>query len=110
MLPKTLTAPLMPGTSPLEDNGDGGRVERTGAWILFATVLASSMAFIDSTALNVALPALQASLGATGTELLWILNIYALFVAALLLVAGSLGDRFGCRRVYMLGIVLFCVA
>jgi EmrB/QacA subfamily drug resistance transporter len=79
-------------------------------WVLLAAVLASSMAFIDSTALNVALPALQADLGASGTELLWILNIYALFVTALLLVAGSLGDRFGRKRVYMLGITLFCAA
>src|SRR5262245_17969011 len=79
-------------------------------WVLFATVLASSMAFIDSSALNVALPALQADLGASGTELLWILNIYALFVAALLLVAGSLGDRFGRKRVYMIGIAVFCGA
>jgi len=79
-------------------------------WVLFAAVLASSMAFIDSTALNVALPALQADLGASGTELLWILNIYALFVAALLLVAGSLGDRFGRKRVYMIGITVFCGA
>ena len=81
-----------------------------GRWVLFATILASSMAFIDSTALNVALPALQADLGASGPDLLWIVNAYTLLLAALLLVGGALGDRFGRRRVFMLGIGLFAGA
>lgn len=81
-----------------------------GRWVLFATILASSMAFIDSTALNVALPALQADLGASGPDLLWIVNAYALLLAALLLVGGALGDRLGRRRVFMAGIGLFAAA
>jgi EmrB/QacA subfamily drug resistance transporter len=81
-----------------------------GRWVLFATILASSMAFIDSTALNVALPALQADLGASGPDLLWIVNAYTLLLAALLLVGGALGDRFGRRRVFMAGIALFAGA
>jgi MFS family permease len=58
-------------------------------WILTATILASSMAFIDGTALNVALPALQASLQASGAGLMWIINAYLLMLAALILVGGS---------------------
>jgi EmrB/QacA subfamily drug resistance transporter len=68
------------------------------------------MAFIDATALNVAMPALQTGLGATGAQLLWILNAYALPLCALLLVAGMLSDRFGRRRVFGLGIATFAVA
>src|SRR5215218_5656260 len=83
---------------------------QTGNWVLFATILASSMAFIDGSALNVALPALQADLQARGTDLLWIVNAYALILAALLLVGGALGDRFGRKRVFMIGIALFASA
>ena len=76
-------------------------------WVLFATILASSMAFIDSSALNVALPAIQADLEATGIELLWIINAYLLLVASLMLVGGSLGDHFGRKRVFQTGIMVF---
>ena len=65
------------------------------------------MAFIGGSALNVALPALQADLGATGSDLLWIINAFALLLAALLLVGGSLGDHYGRKRIYMYGIVIF---
>jgi EmrB/QacA subfamily drug resistance transporter len=79
-------------------------------WILSSTILASSMAFIDSSALNVALPALQASFQASGADLLWIINAYLLMLAALILVGGSLGDRLGRKKVFMAGIGLFGVA
>ena len=79
-------------------------------WILTATILASSMAFIDGTALNVALPALQASLQASGAGLLWIINAPLLMLAALILVGGSLGDRLGRKKVFMFGISLFGLA
>lgn len=88
---------------------EGVSVE-TGRWVLFATVLASSMAFIDGSALNVALPALQHDLGASGTELLWIVNGYALLLAALILLGGSLGDHYGRKRVFGIGIGLFAAA
>ncbi len=78
--------------------------------ILVSTILASSMAFVDSTALNVALPVLQKDLGIEGSELLWIVNGYSLFLSALLLVGGSLGDHFGRKKVFGLGIILFMLS
>jgi EmrB/QacA subfamily drug resistance transporter len=79
-------------------------------WILGATVLGSSMAFIDSTAVNVALPALQASLQATVVDVQWVVESYGLFLGALILVGGSLGDLFGRRLIFMIGTALFAVA
>jgi EmrB/QacA subfamily drug resistance transporter len=79
-------------------------------WVLAAAILASSMSFIDGTAVNVALPALQAELGATVAQVQWVIEAYALFLSALLLVGGSLGDRFGRRRVFLVGVVGFALA
>lgn len=81
-----------------------------GPWVLAATILGSSMAFIDSSVVNVALPAIQADLEATAVEALWVVESYALFLAALILMGGSLGDRFGRRRIFASGIALFAVA
>src|SRR3989442_13441560 len=81
-----------------------------GRWVLAATILGSSMAFIDGTVVSVALPAIAREFAATGADLQWVVEAYALFLSALLLVGGSLGDRFGRRRVYALGIVLFALA
>lgn len=82
----------------------------TEKWVLIATIVASSMASIGASALNVALPALQRDLSVTGTELLWIINAYALFLSALILVGGSLGDHYGRKKVFMIGIIIFTVA
>ena len=79
-------------------------------WILAATILGSSMAFIDGTVVNVALPALQENLNATVLDVQWVVESYALFLAALLLVGGSIGDRFGRRFVFCSGIALFALA
>jgi EmrB/QacA subfamily drug resistance transporter len=79
-------------------------------WTLVATILASSMAFIDGTALNVALPALQAELHADGVQLLWIVNAYLLVLASLILLGGSLGDHYGRKRIFGLGITIFAAA
>jgi EmrB/QacA subfamily drug resistance transporter len=72
-----------------------------------STILASAMAFIDGTALNVVLPALQKSLNATGTDLFWLLNAYLLILASLILIGGSLGDKLGRKKIYMIGIFVF---
>lgn len=81
-----------------------------GVWILAATILGSSMAFIDGTVVNVALPALQSAMGATLSEVQWVVESYALFLAALLLIGGSLGDRYGRRKIFAGGVVLFTAA
>src|SRR3981189_1762059 len=79
-------------------------------WTLAATILASSMPFIRATVVNVALPALQASLNATITDVQWVVEAYALFLGALILVGGSLGDQLGRKRVFLFGVVSFTVA
>ena len=81
-----------------------------GRWILAAAILASSMAFIDSTIVNVALPALQSSLGATVIDVQWVVESYALFLGALILVGGSIGDLFGRRRAFLMGVIVFATA
>src|SRR5881227_2613695 len=83
---------------------------RCGAWVLAAAILGSSMAFIDGTVVNVALPALQSALGATVSEVQWIVESYALFLAALLLLGGSLGDLYGRRKIFASGVSLFALA
>jgi len=79
-------------------------------WILAATILGSSLAFIDGTVVNVALPALQANLNATVVDVQWVVEAYALLLAALLLVGGSLGDIYGRKRVFVVGVIVFAVA
>lgn len=81
-----------------------------GRWILAATILGSSMAFIDGTVVNVALPALQQGLGATVADVQWVVEAYSLFLAALLLVGGSLGDLYGRRLVFAAGVAVFALA
>src|ERR1700743_485430 len=78
-----------------------------GKWIMASSILASSMAFIDATALNVVLPSLQKSLNASGADLFWILNAYLLMLASLILIGGSLGDKLGRKKVFMAGILVF---
>ncbi|MEO3403439.1 MFS transporter [Mucilaginibacter sp. CAU 1740] len=78
-----------------------------GKWIMVSAILASAMAFIDGTALNVVLPALQQSLNAKGADLFWILNAYLLMLASLILIGGSLGDKLGRKKVFMWGIFIF---
>ncbi|HKN58795.1 MAG TPA: MFS transporter [Gemmatimonadaceae bacterium] len=79
-------------------------------WTLVATIVASAMTFIDMTVVNVALPALQRELGATITDVQWVVEAYALFLGALILVGGSLGDQFGRKRIFLLGVVWFTAA
>lgn len=79
-------------------------------WTLIATIVASSMTFIDLTVVNVALPAMQKELGATITDVQWVVEAYALFLGALILVGGSLGDQFGRKRIFLIGVVWFTAA
>ncbi len=79
-------------------------------WVIATASLGSAMAFLDSTVLNVALPAVQADLGASVREVQWIYGAYALVLSALLLVGGTLGDRFGRRRAFVLGAAVFAAA
>jgi len=79
-------------------------------WTLAATILGSSMVFIDGTVVNVALPALQSNLSAAVTDVQWVIEAYTLFLAALLLLGGSLGDHFGRKRIYAIGVIIFALA
>jgi len=91
----------------------GGEVpcgERAKPWILTATILGSSMAFIDSTVVNVALPAIQTSFHATVVDVQWVVESYGLFLGALILVGGSLGDLFGRRLIFLVGVAIFAAA
>ncbi len=81
-----------------------------GRWVLAATVLGSSMAFLDSTVVNVALPTIGRELHASLGGLQWTVNGYTLSLAGLILLGGSLGDRLGRRRVFMIGVVWFALA
>ena len=86
------------------------KIDRTGWWVLFATICASSMAFVMQSGLNLALPKIQEELNATGADIIWITNIYSLLVGALILVGGSLGDHYGRKRIYIMGIMIFSAA
>jgi EmrB/QacA subfamily drug resistance transporter len=79
-------------------------------WTLIATILGSSMVFIDGTVVNVALPALQTNLNASVTDVQWVVEAYTLFLAALLLLGGSLGDHSGRKRIYAIGVAVFALA
>lgn len=78
-----------------------------GRWVLLVTILGSGMAFIDSTAMNVVLPVLQIELDATIPQMQWIIEAYALFMSSLMLFGGALGDKFGRKRIFALGVILF---
>jgi EmrB/QacA subfamily drug resistance transporter len=81
-----------------------------GRWVLTATVLGSGIAFLDSTVVNVALPHIGDDLDSGVGGLQWVLNGYLLAVSSLILLGGSLGDRFGRKRVFQVGIIVFAVA
>ena len=81
-----------------------------GRWVLAATIGGSSIAFLDSTVVNVALPVLGTDLQADVAGLQWVLNGYMLALASLILLAGALGDRYGRRRVFMIGVAWFAGA
>jgi len=79
-------------------------------WTLVATIIGSAMTFVDGTVVNVALPALQANLHATITDVQWVIEAYALFLGSLILVGGAWGDQFGRKRTFIIGVVWFTIA
>lgn len=84
--------------------------ERRARWVLAATVLGSALTFIDTTVVSIALPSVAADLGAGSTGLTWVVNGYTLTLAALVLLGGSLGDRYGRRRIFLIGVGCFAGA
>ena len=88
-------------------NNQSSAVEK---WTLIAAILASSMVFIDLSTLNVALPAIQKDLDINGKNLLWIINAYALFLSSLMLLGGSLGDIYGRKKIFVIGIIVFSLS
>ena len=87
-----------------------GCAERSRPWVLAATILGSSMAFIDGSVVGVALPAMQADLAAPVSEAQWIVNAYMLLLGALILSGGAAGDRFGRRKTFIIGVIAFTAA
>src|SRR5690606_17044832 len=104
----------MPGGGPwlsrLVNEGTVRLSSAAGRWVMLATVLGSSVAALDTTVVNIALPTLADDLGAEMSGLQWTVNAYTLTLAGLILLGGSLGDRFGRRRIFVLGVVWFAVA
>jgi EmrB/QacA subfamily drug resistance transporter len=97
--------PVTAGAAPPAPNIHWGSTR--ARWIMLATVLGSGLSMLDSTVVNVALPALGAALDASLGDLQWVVNGYTLSLAALILLGGSLGDRFGRRRIFLVGVVWF---
>jgi EmrB/QacA subfamily drug resistance transporter len=81
-----------------------------GTWVLAATIIGSSITFIDGTVVNVALPILQEKLNASVTQMQWVVESYALMLSALILVGGALGDKYGRKLVYSIGVVIFALS
>jgi EmrB/QacA subfamily drug resistance transporter len=96
-------------------NGTSGTLEESSfikseTGILLATILGSSMAYIDSTAMNVILPVFQLELNAKISQVQWIVEAYALIIASLLLIGGALGDYFGRKIIFKIGVVIFSLS
>jgi MFS family permease len=90
--------------------GSAPCAEAKRPWILAATILGSSMAFVDSTVVNVAIPALQTSFNASVFDVQWVVESYGILLSALILAGGALGDLFGRRRIFLIGVGIFAVA
>src|SRR5471032_1565518 len=109
-MPVSTHLPCAEGQARAGANAEAPCAPASRRWLLAATILASSMVFIDGTVVNVALPALQQAFRAGVAEVQWVVESYALLLAALLLVGGAAGDRYGRRRVFIIGVTLFSAA
>jgi EmrB/QacA subfamily drug resistance transporter len=109
-LPATPTNGQGSGGQAVAGDGQVRYASPAGRWILLATVLGSGIAFLDGTVVNVALPTIGRDLNAGLTSLQWTVNAYTLTLAGFLLLGGSLGDRYGRRRIFVLGVIWFAVA
>jgi len=110
---ETARRPGLEGPGPTLGTAERASAARAYArrwWILGVLVLCVLVIGLDNMVLNVAIPTLQGELGATSSELIWMVDAYIVVFASLLLAAGSLGDRFGRRRAMVLGLALFGVA
>ncbi|MFG3689417.1 MFS transporter [Micromonospora sp. NPDC047740] len=105
-----MTEPSRPGTASSGAHGASPSRADPKWWALTAVCLGTFMLLLDLTIVNVALPDIQASLGASFSDVQWVVDAYALTLAALLLTAGSLADLFGRRRLYVIGLVVFTAA
>src|SRR5437870_9884087 len=104
---------MTPSQTPASDAPAAAQIRygsATGRWVLAATVLGSGVAFLDSTVVNVALPAIGRNLHAGVTGLQWTVDAYLITLTALILLGGSLGDIYGRRRVFVLGLAGFGLA
>ena len=99
---ESLVGSAAPPTSPC--------AKASQRWVLVATILGTSLAFIDGTVVNVALPVLQRELNATLVDVQWVIESYSLLLSAMLLVGGSLGDHYGRRRIFVIGTIIFALA
>jgi len=106
---ETLILHGLHGSRAGEDEGSDCP-EAARPWVLAAAIVGSSMAFIDGTVVNVALPAIQSDLRATAFQAQWVVESYALLLAALLLVGGALGDHYGRRRIFAIGVGIFALS
>jgi EmrB/QacA subfamily drug resistance transporter len=105
-----MSRPVREGNSSARPTTRRARTPGTGRWILAASVLGSSLSFIDGSVVSVALPVLQRELGASVSSAQWIVEAYQLFLSSLVLLGGSTADRYGRRRVFVVGTVIFAAA
>ena len=106
----TLTSRLPCDQGPPRAEAEVACTPTQKRWVLAVSILGSSLAFVDGTVVNVALPAIQRELGASVYQAQWVVESYALLLAALLLVGGALGDRYGRRRIFLVGVAIFAAA
>jgi EmrB/QacA subfamily drug resistance transporter len=106
--PRSHVSPPCVPVGPASDGPPCAQPDRK--WILIAVILGSSLAFMDGTVVNVALPTLQSTFHATAAGIQWVAQSYALFAAALLLLGGAIGDQYGRRHTFLLGVGLFALA